>query len=830
MRQENRQRCLLAVLWAVTILLIGIALVKVVAFGPLRIVMEHEHTALQLAETAVVFFWNGLWLSGSAGGKKKLAAISGGIFVFTWCHQIFLPLAVSAVYLLTLSIAGIWLDEQILRCEKLPGPERLCLGFVTGSAFWMVLVCGISLTGHGGLLLWRVLALGILAAVCLGAIVWCARMRRSGVSQPAGRMCFACRERFEQQPLPGNSISVPYFAQPGRVSLPKPEAWLLAFILTIILVQAGRLNIELDYDSLHYGLRSPYVLDNGRGIYENLGMINLVYTYSKGLEVLCLPLSGTPTYGFVLGVSFWAGVGTLALAAHVVYRRAGRRAAFWGTALVAAIPGITNMMATAKNDGITLLHQLIIYDFLCLAIADGEKAILSGKSAIAGAESAAADRGKPTVAGKTAIAGTSIRAPWLIFAVSVYFLTMVYKPTALVFSTALGGVGLLFLLAKRQLKLRDLRGFQTWVLPALAVAGLWYRTWLFTGVPVTSIFASLCERIGFQVKYPYSFAHVIGDPSLLTTGEKLVRLAKRLLGMLIAPVGYDMSHVVIAWGTGLVTVMLILWATAALDGKLCGNFGRGACPETQSENSPIQFDCVLIPILALGCIASIYTLYQVDGNYFILFYALLTVSCVCMISKKWKNTAGDSLKRGLVRLAVPLVACNLFLTCLTSWAGTPGFTPVKLVHKGYYNHRQQNAERHRKKGCEALSMLLGKESRVLAFGHHPQVLDFDCVVQSYYDLTGSGGNVALVKTLAEFEEFLKYAGIQYVYIESGYLERNDRARDLVEYMIAEGSLKELRYEWGNAAAQVDFGGQPPGNPEKALEEFYAGYCEFPMPD
>ena len=70
-------------------------------------------------------------------------------------------------------------------------------------------------------------------------------------------------------------------------------------------LQAGRLNHELDYDSLHYGLRSAYVLDNGNGIYKNLGLINLVYTYSKGAEVLVLPLSGTPTYGFVLSFTFW---------------------------------------------------------------------------------------------------------------------------------------------------------------------------------------------------------------------------------------------------------------------------------------------------------------------------------------------------------------------------------------------------------------------------------------------------------------------------------------------------------------------------------------------
>lgn len=47
---------------------------------------------------------------------------------------------------------------------------------------------------------------------------------------------------------------------------PVLQAALLAFILTMFFLQAGRLNHELDYDSLHYGLRSAYVLDNGNGI------------------------------------------------------------------------------------------------------------------------------------------------------------------------------------------------------------------------------------------------------------------------------------------------------------------------------------------------------------------------------------------------------------------------------------------------------------------------------------------------------------------------------------------------------------------------------------
>ena len=34
---------------------------------------------------------------------------------------------------------------------------------------------------------------------------------------------------------------------------------------------------------------------------------------------------------------------------------------------------------------------------------------------------------------------------------------------------------------------------------------------------------------------------------------------ERLKGILLAPVGEDMDHVIIAWGTGLVTILLILW-------------------------------------------------------------------------------------------------------------------------------------------------------------------------------------------------------------------------------------------------------------------------------
>ena len=269
-----------------------------------------------------------------------------------------------------------------------------------------------SMDGHGmqfsyrtwGIGLWRKLAL--LLALGITAIFLWKNKKNFGRSVDN---CLKTEQIADMSGMKKQNV-VSKCSNLFRAVMPETvlQAALLAFILTMFFLQAGRSNHELDYDSLHYGLRSAYVLDNGNGIYKNLGLINLVYTYSKGAEVLVLPLSGTPTYGFVLSFTFWTTIVSVVTAAVMGARFSGKTVGFWTGALVSAIPGIMNMAVSAKSDSITLMCQLIIYDFLCLAVV------------------------RENI--------------WLIFAVAVYLLSLVYKPTALVFSTALGGVGLVSLL------------------------------------------------------------------------------------------------------------------------------------------------------------------------------------------------------------------------------------------------------------------------------------------------------------------------------------------------------------------------------------------------
>ena len=773
METGKNDKILAIIIGAAGLAVLAVTVFGVLLWGPLEPVLRNTRTLLMMAEVVLVFFWNLFCLAGGRGKKPgtgshrgvRALGLAAGIVLFTWCHRIFLPLAVSGIYMAVLILAGRQLLRLFLEERQLSAPipflQRTSMCLVLGSALWMVLVCLVSLTGHGGLMLWRGLAAVMALTAVVLEILW---------------------GRRNKQVLPGAWLkAVKNSADKGR-SESMAQAALLAFIITMVLIQAGRMNIELDYDSLHYGLRSAYVLDNGKGIYENLGMINLVYTYSKGLEVLVLPLSGTPTYGFVLAFSLWCTVGILLLAADIVGRYCGQVKGILAAAILAAIPGIMNMAATAKSDNITLLHQLIIYDFICFALWDGEQ-------------------------GKKSSSAKSI--PWLSMAVSTYLLTLVYKPTALVFSTALGGVALVCLFLTRRLRVGDRRGFCLLLIPGAAAAGLWYRTWLLTGVPVTSIFAGFFEKAGCRVKYPYTFNHVIGDPSALTAGEKCSRLWSRVWGILFAPVTEDMAHVIIAWGTGIVTVFLVIWLAVSWKA------GR------RGLRHPLNlFDCILIPVLALGSLASIYTLYQVDGNYFILFYAVLVISALRM---GWGQNWGPAVRRSLSLVLVLFFAVNTAVTCTTGWAGVPGFTPVSLRHMGYYDHRREMLDRRAREGSLTLSCMFTPRSRVLAFGRHPRVLDLPCSVQSYYDVTGSGGNVYLVKRLAYFEEFLRYAGTEYFFVEAGYLAGQDRALQMIEDMIAEGSLSDIHYEWGNMTARVTLDAGPPDDSQQALEEFRENY-------
>lgn len=735
MKDRSNQKMLFLCLLTVAVLAVGLNCLFI--RGQLGEVMYGNHNPKVLAEIFLIFLWFSFSLCMVKKPGIRAFLTFFGILAVTWCHQTLTPLVVSGGYSLFLlmlgnmgaSLAGGW------KGKKVP----FSISAVMGAGLWMLVVCCVSAFGFGGTRLWQEIALFLAALTGLWSL---------------------------------KKNSFPFSSKIGEYKWEKRDGLYLALILTAILLQTGRLNIALDYDSLHYGLRSPYILDNGRGIYENLGTINVVYTYAKGLEVLALPLSGLPGYGFVLSFNIWLAAGVLYMGYRLAKLYGGARRGLFAAVLMALTPGILNMAITAKSDIITLLFQLTSIEGLAWIEKSRDRE----------------EQGRLICA---------------VFGACLISYTL--KPTSLVFSTAVVGVGLLHLIASGKNIFKWFRkgtgAYRLVIIPSMALAGIWARTYLLTGMPSTSVFTSIWELLGFRARWPFAFSAIPNEGITMGFFGGLRHLGERLLKMFFAPTGEDMAHVIIAWGTGLLLISL----TAAV--------------LYRKQVNTRLYHLLLLNITGLS-VVSVYLLWQVDGNYFMLWYSMAAVCGAITVPRG--NTV--FLKAWSKGLAVLVTAFQLGVMALTSWAGGVGFTPISFVHRGYYAHQEESVLKAREKGREEIWKLLSADptNRVVAFGEHPGCLDFACNVQSYFDITGSGGNVVLVKTLENFKDYLRYAGTDYVYAEAGHLEEGSREWDVLRYLVEEGSLTDIRYENGNMAAKVSLDGTGYDAEEaaRAAEEFY----------
>jgi len=741
--------------------------------------LKRTETLWLLFETAVLFFAAVLVLCRAKTNRLRvglLALIASG---FLWLHQAFTPVVVSGLYLAVIIKCGSGIRK--LFEGKSPFPEyflvsrkgeaavcgrTLMADFTLGSGTMILLFCLMSLAGVGSIPWTRIGAGIFLAAVLL--------VERKGKKSGA-------KERSQAAENPGLteekcSAGRRRLFWTSKRNLALSTAIFTAFIFAMLLLQAGRMNICADYDSLHYGLRSEYILNDGDGIYENMGSINVVYTYSKGLETLLLPISGLPSYSFFLSFQLWMTLGILFAASEIVKLFAGRRSGLLCMVLLAAIPGITNMGITAKTDSATAFFQLIMIYFLLLYIR----------------------RQKTNL---------------LVLAGDAFFMTMVLKPTALVFSTVLAGTAFVCMAVMRRFKISFKEPFFLSWIPMILMWGLvWLRTWLLTGLPVTSVFYSIWQKLGFAARYPFHFDSLPSNGGALFSLSGLKHLLKRIHGVLLAPVGEDMAHVRIAWGTPLILVFLVMLLLPLLaDMKKNGR---------KEKNSLL---CLVFMFLTNGAVslAALYLLWQVDGNYFILLYALAAILAVIVIGK----LENPFLKHAVIKLLIPVILFNVSVTAVSNWKGTLGLSPWKLCHAGYYDHWAAEKERMEHAGNEGIWDILAEdpENRVVVFGEQPEMLMFPCNTQSYTDIEGSGGNFYISASPEAMVSFFDYAGVDYVYLGSGYLKPGSEGWRNVTAMIERGYITDLIYENGNGLGRFVKEPETSEQAAEALAEFGEKY-------
>ena len=775
---------------------------------------ESKRMYVEIAILAVLIF-GGLALL--KRGRSRMYWLTAVVLVFSWIHVVFLPMVVSAMYLISLLAIGRFLRKRVFfRGTVWERPYfSFYMDFLFGASFAIVVYCLLSALGVGKIAWMRLIvyALGVAALGFDFSSISCQCIMgwqtlswmldgRDKVSVhviEAGKQALLFTGRHfwnrkcRNKPA-GSGVSREI---PRRVR----RAWTLAagWCVLMFLIQVGRLNIALDFDTLWYGVRSQYIVAGGTGLYENPGLVGMVYVYSKGFEVLTLPLCDLASHSYLTFFNLWLAVlGIGAMVWNAVLLTGNRKQetekkltyhsvlpGIMAAVLTVSVPGIMNMALTAKADLITWLLQLIMLGcfFQYIHVYENHWIFLSG-------------------------------------AAGSYFLSLTMKPTSLVFSTAVFGMMGLYLLwfwfhergAAADLFHHMVRLIGSLCLPFGALAGIWARTMKITGMPVTSVFTSIFALFGFKMKYPFATSEL---PQNYQEESTLHVLARRIWQMLMQPQGEDMGHVILAWGTSLMAVLIVMLV-------LYGILSKKGDEQSHIWNAAlvIFFPFVIVSLISLSM------LYQIDGNYFMLLYSMLILgACRAMVYFK---------KIGFYPLAskclAPLLVLNLIVTAISSWAWTAGFSEIHLLNKGRVNHRAQEQARMEEKGNTLIWQEVSQdpENRVIAFGTHPYCLQFPCNVESYKDITSPWGNVELVNSPEAFETYMEYAKTDYVYAEAGYLGPGswEWSLDLLREQIRRGSLTDLFFENGNMLARVSDTAVPEEEAQNNLEMFEQEYLFY----
>ena len=134
-------------------------------------------------------------------------------------------------------------------------------------------------------------------------------------------------------------------------------------------------------------------------------------------------------------------------------------------------------------------------------------------------------------------------------------------------------------------------------------------------------------------------------------------------------------------------------------------------------------------------------------------------------------------------------------------------------------------------GSAAIWDILAQDpkTRVIALGEHPGVLSFPCWVQSYVDVSGYWGNPEVVANAPNFLEYLRYADVDYLYMEKEYVDSSVRIYQIVRTLIQEGTLCDVRDENGNLIISVCREGEDCSREEaeKNLQVFDTRYVQHP---
>lgn len=522
------------------------------------------------------------------------------------------------------------------------------------------------------------------------------------------------------------------------------ESLILALIISAFLIQVGRANIAVDYDSGWYGLRSSNVLAPYTGIYDQLMMTGCVYVYSKGIEALSLAFSSDTTYSLVYSVNLMFGAAMLYMVYQTTRLFCKKNGALFAVLCCSVTAGIMNMASTAKSDISTLFLQIAVLYF-------GLKSVQEKNSGA------------------------------LMMAIAASVLSMGFKPSSIVFSMMLLAV-ILVMAAVRKVKIHS-TDLEVLVIPLFALIFLFARTYLLTGIPLTSFGTGLWAGLGMTYQYPYNSgisSDFMFPVSQLFSAPFLLERVIHLVRFLFSPVTSELDHVIIAWPGILFS---IVWLAIILHVFLhpVKTF------YLMKENSAYAVSLIALALISAASVGCLLLMKKPDGNYFMLMYAMT------FIHGEFELVSCNTRQPARCRAAfAPLIICGMMVCVASHWSWALGFTPIDLENKGAYNHAKGNEQYYQSIEIDQITSALSQKKqspRVMIFSADiPRILSIPAAADSWIDLM-NWGNRSIADSAEQLYAYYCAADMEYLLVDMDYVNSTESAFSNLSALAEQGFLQ-----------------------------------------
>lgn len=536
-----------------------------------------------------------------------------------------------------------------------------------------------------------------------------------------------------------------------------------AFLGISILLQIARVGLQGDYDACWYGLRSASVLANSeKGIYEDLKLVGFVYLYPKGFETILLPLTKSFSWNAQLIFSELLRISVVAFGWKLVKELYGSKAAYIVGTVVLGIPALMNMAVTVKPDVITVLFQVSALLFAYL--------------------------------------GIKRRSDYMYMAITCLASSLCFKITSVLFSSIILLAILPFMLS---LKVRpNKKNICLLLIGILTLGVIWGRTYLLTGSPIIAFVGKIVEAFKIEIKYPYAIVRGINHSPTGSIIELCLKIIENLYGYFVLPLGEKFNHVVIAWGTAIpimITFIGIVYAKNRIDFKR--HFKWIWC----------------VVLLYVSMIFGLSFVSQADGNYFLLFYVLITLLIGGFVLKT------DVHLKGIMYV---FAVFGMVFSSMTNWAGAVGFTEVKAKNMGYIDRAMEMEDINIKDDEKEIYSYINAKSdnRVIAATLViNRLLSMRCIAELWRDIEVS--NPRILQSSEDFEEYVKKCNFDYIYIDNGLVNASNPAQTILKNLIERGAVKDIVYAEDSALFVLGEAGQNT-DVEEMVNQFLMRKGEF----